>query len=408
MSERKDMTQDMAEAYALGGLEEMEIAEFEAYLQDNIDEQLRVAALRDTVGLLASTAAPVSPPTGMKSRILANVLNGSESISGNSKGTDQIIGGLSAKQPADSASNANAAGIPAQRQAQTKGNEAEMTAAQSSEGRVGDADTDLLLEQAQQNIEAGEARRAAEARAESAQPTGSSAGMSEVRGSSAAAAASENDGAGTYAARTEAGETSIENVRTVREAARARGGRRLWAGAAAVMAAAAILLGVYSAQLRGELNNMHRDMTAMQQQTTALAQHASDMEQRAADMEKQLDSFSEPVVGAKVDRTVALAGSQDDPKAWGTASMVSDDTGVHLLVQAADLPELSGNEAYQLWLIKDGTPINGGTFKSDSGSGALAYTMKPDDYDMVVITLEPDAQGDKPRGRPVLTGVLNG
>ncbi|GEM_PF-1042025 len=379
MSERKDMMQDLAEAYVLGGLEEAEMAEFETYLHNNIDEQQRVAALRDTVGLLASTAAPVSPPTGMKSRILANVLSGSKSASGSDMEMTEASGDQPAERSESITGNAGVLGNPADGQEKTKVSGADAIAARDGKVRAEDTGLDLLPEQARQGIEAGEARRAAQAR-------GIETSVSEPR----------------------AGEANAESVRMAREAARARGGRGLWAGAAAAMAAAAVLLGVYSAQLRGELNDMHQDMAAMQQQTTALAQHASDMEQRAADMEKQLASASQPAVGAEVDRTVALAGSKEDPKAWGTASMVRDDKGVHLLVQAADLPQLSGNEAYQLWLIKDGTPINAGTFKSDSGSGALSYTMQPGDYDMVVITLEPDAEGDKPRGRQVLLGALNG
>lgn len=388
MSERKDMMQDMTEAYVLGGLEEAEIAEYEAYLQEDIDERLRVAALRDTVGLLASTAAPVSPPTGMKSRILANVLKGSESTSGTSKGTmDRPV-----VQRAEEPKPADVSGEPAKRQGEI---EASGTA-KNEDPRFEDGGTELLREQAKQSIEAGEARRAAETLGNVAAPK-----LAEVR--------SVSDGDFDRTRNVEAPSGSVESVRQTREATRARSGRALWAGAAAIMAAAAVLLGVYSAQLRGELNNMHADMTAMQQQTTALAQHASDMEQQASSMQQQLNSVKEPAVDAKVDRTVALAGMEDDPQAWGTASMVRDDIGTHLLVQAAELPKLSGSEAYQVWLIdKEGNPINAGTFKADDGNGALSYMMQPGDYQMVAITLEPDAEGDQPRGRKVLVGALNG
>lgn len=402
MSERKDIIQDMTEAYVLGGLEEAEIAEYEAYLQEDIDEQLRVAALRDTVGLLASTAAPISPPTGMKSRILANVLKGSESTSDTSRGTTERTVG----QPIDEPKSADISGEPAKRQG-----EIEAGGATNDGPRLEDGGTERLLEQARQGIEAGEARRAAETLGNVAAADEAAPKLHEVQSSS--------DGDIAHA-RTQSGEApigaaeirasdSVESVRQAREATRARSGRTLWAGAAAIMAAAAVLLGVYSAQLRGELNDMRSDMTAMQQQTTALAQHASDMEQRAADMEQQLNTVKGPAVDAKVDRTVALAGMEDDPQAWGTASMVRDDVGTHLLVQAAELPALSGSEAYQVWLIdKEGNPINAGTFKADDGNGALSYMMQPGDYQMVAITLEPDAEGDQPRGRKVLVGALNG
>ncbi|MCQ4086693.1 anti-sigma factor domain-containing protein [Saccharibacillus sp. JS10] len=309
MSERKDSMIDLAEEYALGGMDELEQAEYEFFLSEHAEEQQRVTELLDTTGMLALASKPVTPPSGMKNRILANVLGNSE--------------------------------------------------------------TEMMREQALQSIEADSARRDVEERSH----------LEETAPSPVRAV---NDRVNS--------EKSTSTATPVVSTAKARLSRSLWAGAATIMAAAAVILAIYTGQLRSEMNDMRSTLTAM--------------EQRTSDMQQQLTAANSPAVGAQVDRTVALVGSEEDPSASGMAAMVQDDTGTRLVVQASDLPKLSGNEAYQVWLIKGDQKINAGTFLSGDGKGALTYTMEPGDYDMVAITLEPDAEGDQPRGRIVLAGAL--
>ncbi|GGN99048.1 anti-sigma factor domain-containing protein [Saccharibacillus kuerlensis] len=372
MNERKESMMDWAELYVLGGLNEAETAEYEAYLQHNAEEQRRVAELRDTVGMLALAAKPAAPPAGMKGRILGNIL-GTGTVS-NSDRTETVV----------------------------EQTDADVRSSSRHEDRTrSEHETEIQLEQARQGIEAGEARRAAEVRTGSgsllaADVSGKAQHAKEQKTNAPQAPEQEIPSVGIdeRAGRKNVQTDPVEEAQTSRKAARARSGRSLWAGAAAIMAAAAVLLGIYSAQLRGELNDMRTNLTAM--------------EQRTSDMERQLAMSTQPAVGAQVARTVPLVGSENAPQASGMAAMVQDDTGTRLVVQAEDLPALSGSEAYQVWLIKDGQPINAGTFQSGSGNGALTYTMQPDDYDMVAITLEPDAQGDQPRGQMLLTAALNG
>lgn len=108
----------------------------------------------------------------------------------------------------------------------------------------------------------------------------------------------------------------------------------------------------------------------------------------------------------KLDEAVALSAPAKDIVAKGLATIVIDAKGTHLLVQAEQLPELKGSEAYQVWLLKDGKPYNAGTFLTQQGNGALYFTLQPRDYDTVAITLEPDAKGDTPRGKIVLAAPL--
>lgn len=358
MSERKESMMELAEAYVLGELDATEQAEYEAFLYDNAEERQRVTELRDTTGMLALAVRPAAPPTGMKGRILANVV-GSASFSNQ---TDEPVN----EQPNSSSSVQT--GAPLQQA----------------------PDPEALLEQAKQGIEAEAIRRAAEERSNIIPP-------SLVDATQQKASVKETETQATDSAQRSAGDSKIQPSSAARtdsepRNAQTRISRSLWAGAATLMAAAAVILAIYSGQLRSEMNEMRSNLTAM--------------EQRTSDMEQQLAAANEPAVGAQVDRTVALVGSEDDPNASGMAAMVQDDIGTRLVVQASDLPALSGNEAYQVWLIKDGQPINAGTFLSGDGKGALTYTMEPGDYDMVAITLEPDAEGDQPRGRMVLTGAL--
>ncbi|MEB3100594.1 anti-sigma factor [Ferviditalea candida] len=66
---------------------------------------------------------------------------------------------------------------------------------------------------------------------------------------------------------------------------------------------------------------------------------------------------------------------------------------------------IKGDEAYQVWLIKDGIRHNAGTLRADhQGNGVLTYRLNGDDkaFDAIGITLEPDSHGTRPRGKKVL------
>ncbi|MFB9328281.1 anti-sigma factor domain-containing protein [Paenibacillus aurantiacus] len=108
----------------------------------------------------------------------------------------------------------------------------------------------------------------------------------------------------------------------------------------------------------------------------------------------------------RVEQAVQLAPAAADIVAQGLATIVIDQKGTHLVVQAENLPELQGTEAYQVWLIKEDAKVSAGTFLSEQGHGAMYYTFKPQDYDTIAITLEPDALGTQPRGQIVLAAPL--
>jgi anti-sigma factor RsiW len=120
----------------------------------------------------------------------------------------------------------------------------------------------------------------------------------------------------------------------------------------------------------------------------------------------ELAASNDPVAGLQVHNVVALKPTVKDLVAQGTAMIVIDNKGTHLIVQAEKLPELKGNEAFQVWLLKAGKPVNAGTFITRDGTGALYYTFPPDEYDTIAITQEPDANGKEPRGDIVLAAGI--
>jgi hypothetical protein len=110
----------------------------------------------------------------------------------------------------------------------------------------------------------------------------------------------------------------------------------------------------------------------------------------------------------ELNKAVTLTPAAENIVSEGLATIVIDEKGTHLLVHADKLPALEGTEAFQVWLLKDEQPQNAGTFLPHSGQGALYYTLsdQEQDYDMVAITLEPDAHGDTPRGKMILVAAL--
>ncbi|OKP73853.1 hypothetical protein A3842_21165 [Paenibacillus sp. P3E] len=140
----------------------------------------------------------------------------------------------------------------------------------------------------------------------------------------------------------------------------------------------------------------------------ALAIYSVSLQRDVSGLKKQLALTGAPSTELKVNEVVQLGPAAQDIVAKGLATIVIDAKGTHLLVQAEKLPELSGSEAFQVWLIKGDVKKSAGTFLSSAGTGAMYYTFDPQGYDTVAITLEPDGQGEQPRGRPILIAKIEG
>ncbi|MDX5323571.1 MAG: anti-sigma factor [Exiguobacterium sp.] len=106
--------------------------------------------------------------------------------------------------------------------------------------------------------------------------------------------------------------------------------------------------------------------------------------------------------GIALTETVPLDGEAD-----GVAYLAEQDGTRQLIVQTNGLTPLEANEVYQVWLIKDDSPIPTGAFVTDDkGNGTVIYTLDATeaemDWDTVAVTKEPERGNTTPEGEIVL------
>ncbi|MCT4784483.1 MULTISPECIES: anti-sigma factor [Exiguobacterium] len=110
--------------------------------------------------------------------------------------------------------------------------------------------------------------------------------------------------------------------------------------------------------------------------------------------------------GISLTETVPLDGEAD-----GVAYLAEQDGTRQLIVQTNGLTPLEANEVYQVWLLKDGSPIPTGAFVTDDkGNGTVIYTLDATeadmDWDTVAVTKEPKRGNTMPEGDIVLSASL--
>lgn len=126
----------------------------------------------------------------------------------------------------------------------------------------------------------------------------------------------------------------------------------------------------------------------------------------------QLEDQDEVVEQATIDQVVQYVDlAAVNGNARGTASIIKQGAQTSMVVQASELQELSNDEVYQVWLIKDDQPERAGTFvTSKDGKGSVVFKFNEEftkkDWDTVAITLEPDANSQLPQGDIVLASEI--
>lgn len=126
----------------------------------------------------------------------------------------------------------------------------------------------------------------------------------------------------------------------------------------------------------------------------------------------QLEDQDEAVEQATIDQVVQYVDlAAVNGSAKGTASIIKQGTQTSMVVQASELQELSNEQVYQVWLIKDDKPERAGTFvTSKDGKGSVVFKFNEEftkkDWDTVAITLEPDANSQLPQGNIVLASEI--
>jgi anti-sigma-K factor RskA len=106
-------------------------------------------------------------------------------------------------------------------------------------------------------------------------------------------------------------------------------------------------------------------------------------------------------------RVVALSGTELMPNATGLIVISRD--GLHGTLVVDDLGQLSEDQEYQLWLIRDGERDSGGLISMNPDGYGWLYVRSPEplaSYSAFGVTIEPKGGSPGPTGDKVLGGDL--
>ncbi len=95
------------------------------------------------------------------------------------------------------------------------------------------------------------------------------------------------------------------------------------------------------------------------------------------------------------------AESNEKKHAYGIACIVDNGQSKQFVVYVFGALPTKNEQAYQVWLLRDGNRSSAGTFRVDEkGIGLLSMAIESGElnYDRIGITLEPDDKGNHPRG----------
>jgi anti-sigma-K factor RskA len=87
--------------------------------------------------------------------------------------------------------------------------------------------------------------------------------------------------------------------------------------------------------------------------------------------------------------------------AGAVAKVVPTDSGSMFV--ASGLHEAPADHTYQLWLIKNGTPVSAGTFTIKGGLAVLESSLQLDGYEQAAVTVEPAGGSQQPTTQPIIT-----
>ncbi|MBX3052240.1 MAG: anti-sigma factor [Caldilineaceae bacterium] len=185
------------------------------------------------------------------------------------------------------------------------------------------------------------------------------------------------------------------------------GGNFFWPSLAMGTLAALLVVAVYATQtdrsasaISAQLNDAQQRIAQLEGEMNSLVQINQQLEQQLTTDRNQLAIF------ANAERVVALAGTPDAPDASGVF-YTGPESGLLVL---RNLPALSAEQTYELWLIPgEGAPVPAGLVQvaaDGSNTFAIALAGQPTDYTAVGLSIEPAGGSPSPTGPIVLLGTV--
>jgi len=100
-----------------------------------------------------------------------------------------------------------------------------------------------------------------------------------------------------------------------------------------------------------------------------------------------------------------FAGNAQAPDARASLTYFRDRK--QAVLATTGLPALPEGKLYEIWLFKNGTPVDAGTSGVAGGKLVVTITRDLTQYQQLAITAEPGEQ-PRPTGSPIMEGVLSG
>jgi hypothetical protein len=117
-------------------------------------------------------------------------------------------------------------------------------------------------------------------------------------------------------------------------------------------------------------------------------------------LQSQMEQIVHP---SRIEKLFPLSAQTNTTSAYayGIACIVKQGDYSELVVYVYNVENNQGEEAYQVWLLNNSERTNAGTFQvGEDGIGVLTYRMDEQaTFDDIGITLEPDSNGNTPRGK---------
>jgi len=178
--------------------------------------------------------------------------------------------------------------------------------------------------------------------------------------------------------------------------------RPSWFALAAALACI-VGLGAYSWLLRSDLTSARELIAAMSARVETLSEQLTAARRDSATLTNTINVLRAPGM-LRVD----LKGQSAAPAAVGRA-FISADKG--LIFSAEEMPRLSANRTYQLWVItpENPSPISAGVFAADAGGTSMLTVPLPQGVTVVAavaVSDEPSGGSPQPTTAPFLVGAV--
>lgn len=175
---------------------------------------------------------------------------------------------------------------------------------------------------------------------------------------------------------------SIQNAKEEQDTKKTRSSSLTWLAAAAILGFAFALWQFYENQ------NKAVEIAALQLEKSEIQSQYQSLEMQMAKLNQGMEEMYDPML-----EKVVMKPVMDGVKS--KVSVFWNRKNGEVKLDPSTLPELAENEQYQLWVIRDGQPVDMGILPKDQ-EGALIASKKTMNGEAFALTIEPLGGREQP------------